>query len=105
MNNVKARLNRYTHTIAIPLLLLSCANTAARETDYELERLLSLDLDELAEITVATGTTRTRETLPAVATIITAEQIRRMGAIDLYEVLERVPGFHISTGNQVFEKK
>jgi outer membrane receptor protein involved in Fe transport len=47
-------------------------------------------------ITVATGTTRSLRDTPAVATVITAEDITRIGATDLGEALETVPGLHMS---------
>ncbi|MES2150076.1 MAG: TonB-dependent receptor [Pseudomonadota bacterium] len=58
--------------------------------------------DELAQvygksvISIATGSTQPLRRAPAVATVITAEDIRAMGASDLDEVLETVPGMHVA---------
>lgn len=49
-----------------------------------------------AYVTVATGTARSLRDTPAVATVITAEDIARIGATDLTEILETVPGLHAS---------
>jgi len=59
--------------------------------------LAELDLQELTQvrITVATGLQKLIADAPAVATVITAEQIEAMGATHLSEVLERVPGLHV----------
>ena len=47
-------------------------------------------------VTIATGTRKSLTKAPAVATIITAEDIALTGATDLDEVLEMVPGLHVS---------
>lgn len=63
----------------------------------------SADEDELAliygdksTVRIATGTTRSLRRAPAVATVITAEEIGAIGASDVDEVLETVPGMHVS---------
>jgi len=60
------------------------------------------DEDDLARaygerpmISAATGTPQPLRRAPAVATVITAEDIAAMGAVDLEDVLETVPGLHI----------
>ncbi|MCV6638340.1 TonB-dependent receptor [Candidatus Albibeggiatoa sp. nov. NOAA] len=47
-------------------------------------------------VTVATGTEQTVTRAPASTTVITAQDIEMMGAHNLDEVLESVPGIHIS---------
>lgn len=47
-------------------------------------------------ISIATGQRQHISKAPAVASVITAEDIRAMGATDLSEVLEAVPGLHVS---------
>lgn len=47
-------------------------------------------------VTIATGTARPLAESAAVTTVITAEQIKSMGATELHEVLETVPGMHAS---------
>ncbi|TFW02377.1 TonB-dependent receptor [Oxalobacteraceae bacterium OM1] len=61
------------------------------------------DEDELAQIygdkhnvSIATGARQSLRRAPAVATVITDDDIRAMGATDLDEVLETVPGLHIN---------
>ena len=47
-------------------------------------------------VSIATGSTQPIAKAPAVASVITANQIRAMGARDIDQVLESVPGLHIS---------
>lgn len=47
-------------------------------------------------VSIATGRKQTLKRAPAVASVITAEDIRAMGARDLDEVLETVPGLHVA---------
>ena len=80
------------------LLLAYCypGNTMAdtpKGIDY-----LSLSLEELGniKISIASGNSTTVEQAPAVANLITEQQIEAMGARTLDEVLETVPGLHVS---------
>jgi len=56
------------------------------------------DLFEV-EITIATGTKQSTTRAPAVTTVITARDIRAISATDIDEVLETVPGLHVSNSN------
>lgn len=48
-------------------------------------------------IYIATGRKQTVSEAPAVASIISAKTIRQMGARDIDQVLESIPGLHVST--------
>jgi iron complex outermembrane receptor protein len=52
--------------------------------------------DDDESVSIATGTSKPLHRAPAVASVITADQIRKMGARTLDEVLETVPGLHVS---------
>jgi len=73
-------------------LSISINSYAQQESDD----LFALSPAELAEIpiTIATGTARPAFRSAAVTTVITAKQITTMGATNLHEVLETVPGLH-----------
>ncbi|WP_260839244.1 TonB-dependent receptor plug domain-containing protein [Methylomonas koyamae] len=60
--------------------------------------LLDMSPAELANIsvTIASGTSKPIAQSAAVTSVITAEQIAAMGATDLHEVLETVPGMHVT---------
>ncbi len=47
-------------------------------------------------IVTALGLGKSLRRAPAIASVITAEEIKLMGALDLDEVLENVPGLHVS---------
>ena len=51
-------------------------------------------------ISIATGYKQAIEKAPAVATIITADDIKRIGATDIDEALEMVPGLHVAKSYQ-----
>jgi outer membrane receptor protein involved in Fe transport len=57
---------------------------------------LALAYGDKATVSIATGSQQTLRRAPAVATVITAEDIAAMGATDLDEVLETVPGVHVT---------
>ena len=59
------------------------------------EALIELYGDEDV-ISIATGSAQPISKAPAVATVITAKDIKEMGATDIDEVLETVPGLHVS---------
>lgn len=60
------------------------------------ENELLLSYGDKATVSIATGSQQTLRRAPAVATVITAEDIAAMGATDLDDVLETVPGVHVS---------
>ena len=66
------------------------------------ENGLALDVDfaglygDEDYVSIATGSIQPIAKAPAVASVITASQIRAMGARDIDQVLESVPGLHIS---------
>ena len=76
-----------------PMLTLVVRNANADEHDFFLE-----EDEEL--ISIATGYEKPISKAPAVASVITAADIRKMGATDLDEVLETVPGLHVARSEQ-----
>lgn len=82
-----------------PLLLLCCAQAvlAQAPSSQEAERAeLAQAFGDQAVISLATGSRQPLRRAPAVATVITAADIAAMGADSLDEVLETVPGLHVS---------
>lgn len=51
-------------------------------------------------VSIATGAAQSLRRAPAVATVITAQDIAMMGATDLDQVLATVPGIHVGRNNQ-----
>jgi iron complex outermembrane receptor protein len=60
------------------------------------EKELALAYGDRDFVSIATGTKQLLRRAPSAATVITAEDIAAMGATTLSEVLETVPGMHIS---------
>ena len=73
----------------IPLLLPISANS---EDENELAALFGGE----EFISIATGIAQPLSKAPSVASVITAKQISQIGATDLDEILETVPGLHVS---------
>jgi outer membrane receptor protein involved in Fe transport len=53
-------------------------------------------------VSIATGAALSLRRAPAVASVITAQDIAAMGATGIDEVLESVPGIHVSRSNNAF---
>lgn len=84
---------------AYALLFWSFLTMPSAYGDYENysdEELLSDFYGDADMISIATGKAQPISKAPAVATVITAQQIADMGAGDIDEVLETVPGLHVS---------
>ncbi|MCR4298770.1 MAG: TonB-dependent receptor [Gallionella sp.] len=60
------------------------------------EEELALAYGDKSFVTIATGIRQPIARAPSVATVVTAEDIAAIGAADLDEVLETVPGLHVS---------
>lgn len=79
--------------MALILCTQGCAWRPAQA--FEAEDLAQADQGP-PEVSIATGTNMLLRRAPAVATVITAQDIAAMGATDLEEVLETVPGLHVA---------
>jgi iron complex outermembrane receptor protein len=73
---------------------LACVGTAAAQTSEEEE--LALSYGDKSNISIATGSPQPISKAPSTATVITAEDIKTMGATDLDQVMETVPGVHVA---------
>jgi len=104
--------------IGVGLLTATLPNYATTDPDSDTvyDYLTGLSLEELGEVevtlsdafdifdavvavkevSVATGTNQSTSRAPAVTSVITASDIEAIGATNLDEVLETVPGLHVS---------
>lgn len=82
------------NALCISLVFFACSAGALAQPSDE-EDLLQMYGDK-SYVSIATGSRVATARAPAVATVITAEDIRAIGATDLDEVLETVPGVHVS---------
>ncbi len=78
------------------IMYFSASAVMADEIDY-----FDLSPAELAAtpVAIATGTLKPTFQSAAVTSIVTAEQIKSMGATELHEVMETIPGIHASLQN------
>lgn len=86
---------------AIVCMMALTASGAYAQASSE-EEELSLAFGDKATVSIATGSQQPLRRAPAVATVITAEDIAAMGATDLDDVLETVPGIHVARSIQAY---
>jgi len=87
--------------VSLTLFLLSFHNqSVASESSGQttMDTLLAMSLEELieVEISIATRSPLPVQKAPAIATVVTANDIRIMGARTLVDVLERIPGIGVT---------
>ncbi|WP_229414666.1 TonB-dependent receptor plug domain-containing protein [Zemynaea arenosa] len=66
------------------------------------EEELSQIYGDKETVSIATGSAQSLRRAPAVATVITAQDIAAMGATDLDQVLESVPGVHVARAASMY---
>jgi len=77
------------------LLLIASLFTASLHADVELDKLFNMSIEELLQVEIE-GSTRTHQsllTVPSSVTVFTHEEITRMGATTLNELMNYAPGF------------
>ncbi|MTV39311.1 TonB-dependent receptor plug domain-containing protein [Duganella radicis] len=84
----------FSRRCLIALAVMTCYPLSATASPED-EDLSLYGMDRFA-ISLATGSTQTLRRAPAVASVITAEDIAAMGATDLDHVLESVAGVHVT---------
>lgn len=85
----------FNRRIFCTFLALVWAGAAVAATTSE-EEELALAYGDKSTISIATGNSQPINRAPAVATVITSRDIEAMGATDLDQALESVPGLHVS---------
>ena len=83
------------HAVAASVLLCASASAFASAED---EAELALAFGDKEFISLATGSKQLVSRAPAVATVITAQDIAATGARNIDEALQAVPGMHVSVG-------
>jgi outer membrane receptor for ferrienterochelin and colicins len=87
---------RWWHIFSV-LAALACAGSVSAQTFEEED--LALAYGDKESISIATGSHQSVSRAPAVASVITAQDIRAIGAIDLGQALKAVPGLHVSVSS------
>jgi outer membrane cobalamin receptor len=78
------------------MLLLAGTHLTAQAASSPDEEDMALYGMSKSTISLATGSQQLLRRAPAVATVVTADDIAAMGATDLDQVLETVPGLHVT---------
>lgn len=86
--------------LPICVALLISAELNAQSSQSRVQQLIAMNLGELLKVGIATGSPVEIDKAPAVATVITSAQIESMGARNLIEVLDSVPGLHVGRNDQ-----
>jgi len=91
--------------VICPLISLVVSTTlanhnyaATEKTETSSPDIFSFSLEDLGNLSIeiATGTTQSLSSAPAVASVITSKDINALGARTLDDVLETIPGLHVS---------
>ncbi len=82
--------------VCASLIIVSILPTQLLADEFAEEEALAELYGGEEIISIATGNAQPISKAPAVATVITANDIQEMGARDVDEVLETVPGLHVS---------
>ncbi len=86
--------------IGLGLMSLFCGIAQSEPLSQEDELDLLFGGEEF--ISLATGSSQPISRAPAVASVITAADIKAIGATDLDQVLETVPGLHVSRSSRLY---
>jgi outer membrane receptor protein involved in Fe transport len=86
----------------LPVLMITpLAWNASAQSPEESD--LALTYGDVETISVATGATQPLARAPAVASVITSAQIKDIGATDLDQILETVPGLHVAVSTRAYD--
>lgn len=80
-------------------VMLALAWTGTAQAQLSEEEDLALSYGDNATVSIATGSQQAITRAPSSATVITAFDIKAMGATGLDAVLESIPGLHVSMNN------
>jgi len=110
MKNIKklSTLKKLNTFILPSLITSSLLLPNAVYANEEPASMWDMSLEDLGQVRVtslATGTVTPLDKAAAIATVITAKDITAMGATDIDEILETVPGLHVGRSDQAYAPK
>lgn len=80
----------------LTLLIMAVWTTGAHAAPQSEEEELALAYGDKSFVSIASGSRQPIARAPSVASVVTAEDIAAIGAVDLDEVLETLPGLHVA---------
>jgi iron complex outermembrane receptor protein len=81
--------------IAVAIGLALGASTPSHAEDLKIAELRKMSLADVLSVDISTGSSKFLSQAPAVAYVVTSEDISRLGARNLQEVLESIPGINV----------
>ena len=93
------------HMISTSFLVFCSLSTPVIAQQQSEEDELAAAYGDKTIVSIATGGPQPIDKAPASATVITARDIEAMGATDLREVLESVPGIHVSSSSIAYNPR
>ena len=93
--------NKYVSTIGLFSIISTLTSVSVAGTNSE-EQDFALTFGDAQMISIATGTQQPISRAPAVADVVTSDDIKAMGATNLDQVLETIPGIHVSVSSYRF---
>jgi outer membrane receptor for ferrienterochelin and colicin len=90
---------RLSGFLSVLLLISSHVHAEIESSDINLEDLIQLELEELTTISVASKKEEAIEDAPGIITVVSAEEIKRYGARNLRDVLDRQTHIQIIGSN------
>lgn len=90
-------------TLLCSTCLLTAATTDVKASDFSINTLLDMDIESLSQLNV-TSASKHAEAIadaPSIMSVVTADEIERYGAVNLHDILNRVPSLQVlnSTAN------
>ncbi len=80
---------------ALLMGIVTALSWSAAAQDAQIAQLKSMSLADVLQVDISTGTSKLLYQTPGVAYVITAPDIARMGARNMQEVLESIPGLNV----------
>ncbi len=103
MSTYKKMFRLIFDVIVFVLLIQTHTVNATPQSDGSLFFDLSLEQLSNLEVSVATKTAMSESEAPSIVSVITANEIRNMGARDLEDILRTVPGYEVRQDSQVMQ--
>jgi outer membrane receptor for ferrienterochelin and colicin len=84
--------------LPIMLLWLTISLIVAQENNAIMDSIYTMSIEELmnTKVTIATKSEQLINQTPSIVSVITSEEIKNMGARELEDILQTIPGFELS---------
>lgn len=100
----RSKARRHLGASALACLVAS-ASVSANQNDDPFWDIPLEELGQIRVVSIASGSATPLDKAAAITSVISAEDIAAMGATELDQVLETVPGLHVNRSDQVFAAK